>query len=40
MIFREFYKLSILSCVMSIGVLDLQLWVKYQAVVQISRLSE
>jgi hypothetical protein len=32
---RAFYKLSRLSCIMSFGILDLQLWLKYLAAVQV-----
>jgi hypothetical protein len=35
MIYRAFYKISRLSCIVSFGVLDLQLWLKYLAIVQI-----
>jgi hypothetical protein len=35
MICREFYKISRLSCIMSFGILDLQLWLKYLAAIQI-----
>jgi hypothetical protein len=40
MICREFYKLSRLSCIMSCGVLDLQLWLKYLAAIQILVFAE
>jgi hypothetical protein len=35
---REFYKLSILSRIMSIGFVDLQLWLKNRAAILISVL--
>jgi hypothetical protein len=33
--YREFYKLSRLSCLMSFRILDLQLWLEYLAAIQI-----
>jgi hypothetical protein len=33
--YRAFYKLFRLSCIMSFGILDLQLWLEYLATVQI-----
>jgi hypothetical protein len=32
---REFYNLSILSCIMSFGFIDLQLWLKNSVAIQI-----
>jgi hypothetical protein len=40
MIYRAFYKLSILSYIMSFGIVDPQLWLKNRAAVQNSMFVE
>jgi hypothetical protein len=40
MICRAFYKISRFSCIMSFEIVDLQLWLKYLAAIQIPVFTE